>query len=34
MDLGIHNIIGSNTCEKKSGGGGLDRVNHMPAVQI
>lgn len=32
--LGMQNSIGSNTCEKKSGPGGQDRVNHMPGVQI
>jgi len=34
MDLGIQNSIGSNTCEKKSGPRGQDRVNHMLGMQI
>ena len=32
--LDIQNSTGSNTCEKKSGPEGQDRVNHMPGVQI
>lgn len=29
MDLGTQNVMRSNTCEKKSKGGGLDRVIHI-----